>query len=50
VLGQLADDAAYGAGVWAGALRARTIAPVCPVLAWRPLRADVPRRAPAQDS
>ena len=41
VLGQLADDAAYGAGVWAGALRARTTAPVRPVIAWRPLRGDV---------
>ena len=34
---QLADDMAYGAGVWAGAIRARTAAPVRPVIAWRPL-------------
>jgi mycofactocin system glycosyltransferase len=48
VLGQLADDAAYGAGVWAGALRARTLAPVCPAIAWRPLRGNVPpRRSPS---
>jgi len=33
----LADDIAYGAGVWAGAVRARTAAPVRPVIAWRPL-------------
>jgi mycofactocin glycosyltransferase len=49
VLGQLADDAAYGAGVWAGALRARTAAPLRPVVAWRPvrgLRRDRPGRGP----
>ena len=44
VLGHLADDVAYGAGVWAGALRARSSAPVRPVLAWHPLRGDVARR------
>jgi hypothetical protein len=38
VLGHLADDMAYGAGVWAGALRARSLAPVRPVIAWHPLR------------
>ncbi|HET7245047.1 MAG TPA: mycofactocin biosynthesis glycosyltransferase MftF [Streptosporangiaceae bacterium] len=38
VLGHLADDAAYGAGVWAGALRARSLAPVRPVIAWHPFR------------
>ena len=38
VLGSLADDAAYGAGVWAGALRARSLAPVRPVVAWHALR------------
>src|SRR5262249_42538428 len=42
VLGHLADDVAYGTGGWAGALRARSTAPVRPVLAWRPCRA-VPR-------
>jgi mycofactocin system glycosyltransferase len=45
VLGHLADDVAYGTGVWAGALRARSTAPVRPVIAWHPLRA-----APASDS
>ena len=44
VLGHLADDVAYGAGVWAGALRARSAAPVRPVIAWHPLRGDVARR------
>jgi mycofactocin system glycosyltransferase len=48
VLGQLADDAVYGAGVWAGALRAGDLAPVCPVLARRPLRGDLARRAPVR--
>lgn len=38
VLGQLADHAAYGAGVWAGCLRHRTIVPITPVLARRPRR------------
>jgi mycofactocin glycosyltransferase len=36
--GCIADDMAYGAGVWAGCLRARTLAPVIPRVAWRPLR------------
>ncbi len=31
----LADDLAYGAGVWVGCLRARTIVPLVPKLAWR---------------
>jgi len=34
---------AYGAGVWAGALRARSAAPVRPVIAWHPFH--VARRA-----
>jgi len=38
VLGRLADDAAYGAGVWAGALRARDLASVRPVITWRSRR------------
>jgi len=47
VLGHLADDLAYGTGVWAGALRARSAAPVRPVIAWHPFRADpAPRREP----
>jgi hypothetical protein len=33
----LADQAAYGAGVYAGCLRERTAAPVLPVVSWRPL-------------
>ena len=45
VLGHLADDAAYGAGVWAGALRARSYAPVRPVIAWHLLRGDVASRS-----
>jgi hypothetical protein len=32
----LADQAAYGAGVYAGCLRERIIAPVLPVIAWKP--------------
>ena len=48
VLGHLADDAAYGAGVWAGALRARSMAPVCPVIAWHPLRAGPATRRARQ--
>jgi mycofactocin system glycosyltransferase len=47
VLGHLADDVAYGAGVWAGALRARSTAPVRPVIAWHPLRTGpAPRPEP----
>ena len=47
VLGHLADDVAYGAGVWTGALRARsTSIPVRPVLAWHPLRGDLARPGP----
>ncbi|MEV6623791.1 mycofactocin biosynthesis glycosyltransferase MftF [Amycolatopsis sp. NPDC051106] len=38
--GALADDIAYGAGVWAGCLTHRTAAPVLPEIAWRPLRVD----------
>jgi mycofactocin glycosyltransferase len=37
-LGHVADDIAYGAGVWAGCLRELTLAPVTPVISWRPLR------------
>ena len=32
----LADQAAYGAGVYAGCVRERIIAPVLPAIAWRP--------------
>ncbi|HEY9242800.1 MAG TPA: glycosyltransferase [Streptosporangiaceae bacterium] len=45
-LGHLADDVAYGAGVWTGALRARTTVPVRPAIAWHPLRGDLSRPGP----
>jgi mycofactocin glycosyltransferase len=38
VLGHVADDVCYGAGVWAGCVRERTLVPVTPVVSWRPLR------------
>lgn len=38
VLGSLADDAAYGAGVWTSCVRARTSAPIRPRVSWRPFR------------
>ena len=44
--GQLADDVAYGAGVWAGSLRARTTTAVRPAIAWHPLRGDLARPGP----
>jgi mycofactocin glycosyltransferase len=31
----LADDVVYGAGVWAGCMRERTLAPLVPRVAWR---------------
>jgi hypothetical protein len=37
-LAHIADDACYGAGVWAGCLRERTLLPVRPAISWRPLR------------
>jgi mycofactocin system glycosyltransferase len=37
-LARIADDACYGAGVWAGCARERTLAPVRPAIAWQPLR------------
>jgi mycofactocin system glycosyltransferase len=39
-LGRIADDVAYGLGVWSGCLKERTIAPVRPVITWRPVRTD----------
>jgi len=42
----LADDVAYGAGVWAGSVRARTTVPVRPAIAWHPLRGDLARPGP----
>jgi hypothetical protein len=38
VAGGLADDIAYGTGVWAGALQSRTVRPLLPAVAWRPFR------------
>jgi mycofactocin system glycosyltransferase len=38
VLAHIADDVCYGAGVWAGCLRERTLVPVTPVISWRPVR------------
>jgi mycofactocin system glycosyltransferase len=46
VLGQLADDIAYGAGVWVGCARNRTLTPIRPVITRRPLRIDPPTRQP----
>ncbi len=41
-IGHIADDVAYGAGVWTGCLRERTLAPVTPLISWRPLRVSRP--------
>ena len=38
-LALLADDIAYGAGVWAGCARERTLRPLVPAISWRSLRA-----------
>lgn len=35
VLASMADDVAYGLGVWAGSVRARTVGPLLPSLRWR---------------
>jgi mycofactocin glycosyltransferase len=37
-IAHIADDACYGAGVWAGCVRARTLVPITPLISWRPLR------------
>jgi len=37
-LAHIADDVCYGAGVWAGCLRERTLVPATPVISWRPVR------------
>jgi mycofactocin glycosyltransferase len=52
-LGYLADEAAYGAGVYRGALAARIAEPLLPRIAWRPLprparRQHLPGRLPEQ--
>jgi mycofactocin glycosyltransferase len=44
VLGQLADDISYGAGVWTGAIKAHTTTPLRPSIVWHPLRIDSARR------
>ena len=36
-LGHVADDIAYGAGVWAGCARTRDLTAIRPRIAWRPL-------------
>jgi len=53
VLGHLADDIAYGAGVLAGCANARTSSPIRPVISWRPFRisrAAAPRCTPTSDT
>ena len=37
-LAHIADDVCYGAGVWTGCLRERTLIPVTPVISRRPVR------------
>jgi mycofactocin glycosyltransferase len=39
-IGRIADDIAYGAGVWSGCLARRTLHPLRPVFAWRSLLID----------
>jgi len=36
-LGYLADEVAYGAGVYRGAAAQRLLSPLLPIMAWRPL-------------
>ena len=43
VAARLADDLAYGSGVWAGCLRERTLRPVRPTVRRRPLRVETNR-------
>ena len=50
----VADDVAYGAGVWVGCARERTVVPLVPRISWRSrvwssgtLRAEL-RTAPAE--
>jgi mycofactocin system glycosyltransferase len=40
VLARVADDVAYGLGVWSGCLAERTLEPLRPVIAWRHLQLD----------
>lgn len=44
--GHLADDLAYGAGIYAGCLRARTTIPLRPRLAWRAFRVETASTRP----
>jgi len=46
-LAHIADDVCYGAGVWAGCARERTLLPVRPAISWRPLGIS---RPPAERS
>ncbi len=39
-IGRIADDIAYGTGVWSGCVSERTTEPVRPVIGWRRLRYD----------
>ena len=43
-LGRVADDIAYGLGVWSGCLSQRTAAPVRPVIAWHPVRIEAAKQ------
>jgi mycofactocin glycosyltransferase len=42
-LARVADDVAYGLGVWVGCVAERTTAPVRPTIAWRQLRLEARR-------
>jgi hypothetical protein len=42
VLARLADDVCYGAGVYTGCLRVRTVAPLLPRVRWHRRRASAP--------
>jgi mycofactocin glycosyltransferase len=49
VAGRVLDDVCYGAGVWTGAYRCRSLAALRPLVAWRPLHVDPPTNpAPTQ--
>lgn len=48
VVGQLAQEIAYGAGVWVGCARARTLRPVRPAWRRRPLPIDPPAPNPTR--
>ncbi len=42
-VGSLADEIAYGTGVWVGSARARTLRAIRPVVTWRPVRSTTRR-------